>query len=144
MPQHERFEPRNRKKPRALAGLTMALGAMLLSGCSEAESVPTLTWYINPDDGGQAAIAERCTADSGGAYRIETSLLPNDAASQREQLARRLKLSVGSRIDVPAAAGDWPLQVVGIYADYGNPKGHVLVNADHLLRHWPHCATQRS
>ena len=102
MPQHERFEPRNRKKPRALAGVTLALGAMLLSGCSEAENVPTLTWYINPDDGGQAAIAERCTADSGGAYRIETSLLPNDAASQREQLARRL------------AAGDSSLDIMSL------------------------------
>jgi multiple sugar transport system substrate-binding protein len=55
--------------------------------------VPTLTWYINPDDGGQAEIAASCTEAANGAYRIETSLLPRDAASQREQLARRLAAS---------------------------------------------------
>lgn len=49
-----------------------------------------MTWYINPDDGGQAEIAQRCTQASGGRYAISTSLLPRDASSQREQLARRL------------------------------------------------------
>jgi len=33
--------------------------------------------------------------------------------------------------------------VVGIYADYGNPKGHILVNAEHLLRHWPQLTPSR-
>nr|WP_237740781.1 extracellular solute-binding protein [Arthrobacter crystallopoietes] len=75
---------------------------MLLSGCAAESGTPTLTWYINPDDGGQEAIAEKCTAESGGAYRIETSLLPNDAASQREQLARRL------------AAGDSSLDIMSL------------------------------
>ena len=51
---------------------------------------PTLTWYINPDSGGQAEIASRCTDDSGGKYVIETSVLPRDSPSQREQLVRRL------------------------------------------------------
>jgi multiple sugar transport system substrate-binding protein len=50
----------------------------------------TLTWYTNPDAGGQAAIAARCTEEAGGAYRIETAVLPNQAAAQREQLVRRL------------------------------------------------------
>ena len=34
-----------------------------------------------------------CTEAADGAYRIETTLLPRDAASQREQLARRLAAS---------------------------------------------------
>ena len=42
-----------------------------------------------------------------------------------EQLARRFKLGLGDRIALPASAGDWPLEVAGIYADYGNPKGQV-------------------
>jgi putative ABC transport system permease protein len=54
-----------------------------------------------------------------------------------EQLARRLKVSIGDEVKLPAPDGEWPLRVVGIYADYGNPKGHILVNADHLLKHWP-------
>ncbi|WP_263260596.1 ABC transporter permease [Pseudomonas entomophila] len=53
-----------------------------------------------------------------------------------EQLARRLKVKVGDEVKLPAPEGEWPLRVVGIYADYGNPKGHLLVNADHLLAHW--------
>ncbi|MBP3042472.1 extracellular solute-binding protein [Arthrobacter jiangjiafuii] len=84
----QKFRPRNRI--RVAAGLTLAVGATLLSGCSSSEGSPTLTWYINPDDGGQAELASRCSDASGGAYTIETSLLPTDAAAQREQLARRL------------------------------------------------------
>ena len=43
-----------------------------------------------------------CTTDAKGAYKIETSLLPKDAAAQREQLARRL------------AAGDSSLDIMSI------------------------------
>lgn len=73
-------------------GLALAAGSLVaMTGCGPAsESTPTLTWYINPDDGGQAELAQQCTAAANGKYRIQTSLLPNDAASQREQLARRL------------------------------------------------------
>lgn len=75
------------------AGVAAAASALLLSGCGPADSTPVLTWYINPDDGGQAAIAKKCTAAADGKYRIETTLLPSDAAAQREQLARRLAAS---------------------------------------------------
>ncbi|MFG0542910.1 FtsX-like permease family protein [Pseudomonas sp. YQ_5] len=52
-----------------------------------------------------------------------------------EQLARRLNLQLGDSLQLPV---DTPaLPVVGIYADYGNPKGHVLVNAGWLRAHWP-------
>lgn len=64
--------------------------ALTLVGCDEPSSVPTLIWYINPDNGGQQRLAERCAAESGGAYRIEIAVLPNDATAQREQLVRRL------------------------------------------------------
>jgi len=64
-------------------------------------------------------------------------LRPGDAAFVSEQLARRLNLAVGSRISVPAPGGDWPLEIVGIYADYGNPKGQITVNYAALTRHFP-------
>ena len=64
-------------------------------------------------------------------------LRPGDTAFVSEQLARRMKLAVGDRIDVPAPGGDWPLQIIGIYADYGNPKGQLTVNYAALTRHFP-------
>ena len=64
-------------------------------------------------------------------------LRPGDAALVSEQLARRLKLSIGDRIEVPASGGSWPLNVVGIYADYGNPKGQIAVNFAALTRRFP-------
>jgi multiple sugar transport system substrate-binding protein len=60
-------------------------------GCSsDSSGTPTLTWYINPDNGGQAELAAKCTKAAAGRYRIETAPLPNDADGQREQLVRRL------------------------------------------------------
>ena len=50
-------------------------------------------------------------------------LLPGDAALVSEQLARRLKLGIGDSIEIPAPGGNWKLEIVGIYADYGNPEG---------------------
>lgn len=64
-------------------------------------------------------------------------LRPGDTALVSEQLARRLKLRVGDQIDVPAPGGNWPLRVVGIYADYGNPKGAITVNFAALTRRFP-------
>lgn len=72
----------------ALAALVLAAG---LVGCGGAGAgPPTLTWYTNPDNGGQADLAAKCTDAADGRYRIEISVLPNDADSQREQLVRRL------------------------------------------------------
>ncbi len=40
---------------------------------------------------------------------------------------------VGDRIDVPAPGGTWLPDMVGIYADYGNPKGQIAVNVAALI-----------
>jgi len=64
-------------------------------------------------------------------------LRPGNAALVSEQLARRLHLIVGDRIEVPASGGNWTLDVVGIYADYGNPKGQIAVNYAALTRRFP-------
>jgi multiple sugar transport system substrate-binding protein len=82
---------RGPRRKRAAGAAASLLAAAALSACgSGAGGASTLTWYINPDSGGQAEIASRCSEASGGRYTIETSLLPRDASSQREQLIRRL------------------------------------------------------
>lgn len=70
-------------------------------------------------------------------------LAAHDSVMLSEQLARRLKVRLGDRLELPVPAGHWAPQVVGIYADYGNPKGHLLVNVQHLLAHWPQLAPNR-
>ncbi|MBA1229114.1 ABC transporter permease [Pseudomonas viridiflava] len=64
-------------------------------------------------------------------------LASQDTVMLSEQLARRLKLGLGDSLIIPVPAGQWTVRIVGIYADYGNPKGHLLVNAGKLLAHWP-------
>ena len=77
-------------KPRKVTVL-LAAGAMTaLTACGGDSGPPTLNWYINPDNGGQNELAAKCTEDADGAYEIETSVLPNSATAQREQLIRRL------------------------------------------------------
>jgi multiple sugar transport system substrate-binding protein len=67
---------------------------LTLGGCTQDDgTTPKLTWYINPDNGGQKKLAERCSQESGGAFTIETQILPNGADEQREQLVRRLAAS---------------------------------------------------
>ncbi|MDB5655625.1 MAG: hypothetical protein JWQ94_3238 [Tardiphaga sp.] len=60
-----------------------------------------------------------------------------NAALISEQLSRRLKLNIGDHVSVPTPAGDWPLEVVAIYADYGNPKGQIGVAIDALVARFP-------
>lgn len=70
-------------------------------------------------------------------------LAKDDTLMLSEQLARRLKVRLGDHLSIPTAGGTWAPQVIGIYADYGNPKGHVLVNIEHLLRGWPQLTPNR-
>jgi multiple sugar transport system substrate-binding protein len=83
---------------RCVAALSIAaLAATVLAGCSGSGSkTASLTWYINPDNGAQATIAQECTASSNGQYTIKTSILPNDASAQRQQLVTRLAAKDGS------------------------------------------------
>ncbi|WP_445671967.1 ABC transporter permease [Pseudomonas inefficax] len=66
-------------------------------------------------------------------------LANGQAVMLSEQLARRLKLHLGDSLRLPASTSP-ALLVMGIYADYGNPKGHVLVNANWLREQWPEAA----
>jgi multiple sugar transport system substrate-binding protein len=80
-----------------LAALALASG--LLAACGGDSGTPELVWYVNPDSGGQAAVAEACSTDE---YTITTQVLPQDANQQRIQLARRL------------AAGDSGIDIMSI------------------------------
>ncbi|PRB45419.1 ABC transporter permease [Pseudomonas sp. MYb2] len=70
-------------------------------------------------------------------------LATDDAVMLSEQLARRLKLHAGEHLTIPTPNGSWSPRIVGIYADYGNPKGHVIANVNHLLRGWPQLTPNR-
>lgn len=80
-----RGRPRGGRRVAPLAALALASG--LLAACGGDSGTPELTWYINPDSGGQDAIAKECSTDE---YTISTQVLPQDAGQQRIQLARRL------------------------------------------------------
>jgi multiple sugar transport system substrate-binding protein len=78
----------DRARRNLAAGAALVAASGLLAACSaNASSGDTLTWYTNPDAGGQAQVAENCSTDD---YTIETQVLPQEATQQRIQLARRL------------------------------------------------------
>jgi multiple sugar transport system substrate-binding protein len=77
--------PRSRRAAGSMAAL--ALASSLLAACGGDSGKPELVWYINPDSGGQDAVAKKCSTDE---YTITTQVLPQDAGQQRIQLARRL------------------------------------------------------
>lgn len=88
------------RRRRGLALTTSGLLASgLLAACGSSGGKPELTWYINPDAGGQAAVAEACSTDE---FTITTQVLPQDASQQRIQLVRRL------------AAGDQEIDLMSI------------------------------
>ncbi len=72
-----------------------------------------------------------------------SALATDDAVMLSEQLARRLKVAPGDHLTIPTPGGSWSPRIVGIYADYGNPKGHVLVSSNHLLHGWPQLTPNR-
>jgi len=78
------------RRVRLAAVVSLLLSASLVGGCGGESGPPTITWYINPDNGGQGRLAEKCAGASGGAYQVDVQVLPNDASQQREQLVRRL------------------------------------------------------
>ena len=61
-----RPDQRGRPRPSACRARwpSLALASGLLAACSgDSDGKPELTWYINPDAGGQAAVAEKCSTD---------------------------------------------------------------------------------
>jgi multiple sugar transport system substrate-binding protein len=80
-----------RSRPALATAGALVIAAGVLTACGgEDDGGTNLVWYINPDAGGQDAIAANCSEQSGGEYTISTQVLPQDAGQQRIQLARRL------------------------------------------------------
>jgi putative ABC transport system permease protein len=80
-------------------------------------------------------------------YRVHFSLLSSarDAWDRMrdgegvlisEQFAQRMGTRVGDRIAIPTYNDVWSVPVVGIFPDYGNPKGQIRMDVDQLVRHW--------
>jgi putative ABC transport system permease protein len=55
-----------------------------------------------------------------------------EAAMVSEQLARRFGLAPGDAIALPTPRGDWAVTVAGVYPDYGNTVGQVMVSLGEL------------
>ncbi|PPD43476.1 MAG: ABC transporter permease [Methylocystis sp.] len=64
------------------------------------------------------------------------ALFEEDVVLVSEQLARRLKLSLGDALDIPATSDVWRARIVGIFPDYGNPKGQLRFDHAKLAQHF--------
>ncbi|MCH5643664.1 MULTISPECIES: extracellular solute-binding protein [unclassified Gordonia (in: high G+C Gram-positive bacteria)] len=78
-----------RKATVAVAALAAALP--IISACGDSYSPGVINFY-SPADGAStfAKIGDRCSSESGGEYKVVTTVLPKNADDQRLQLARRL------------------------------------------------------
>ena len=48
-----------------------------------------------------------------------------------------MSVGLGDAIELPTARDSWRVPIVGVYPDYGNPKGQIVVNTDQLVRRFP-------
>src|SRR5918911_2122536 len=93
---------------RCAAALATALVATL-GGCgsSGTRGPATLNWYVfNEPSGSFKQAAAKCTAQSGGRYKISVQALPTDADQQRELIARRLAAK-DSAVDIVGMDVNW-------------------------------------
>src|ERR1700736_2845295 len=85
---------RLRSSRRSLAlMLAVTASSIVLVGCGGGGSggTTTLQWYGPPDSAGATdLVANACTKQSAGAYRLFFTPLPSTADGQREQLVRRM------------------------------------------------------
>jgi putative ABC transport system permease protein len=51
-----------------------------------------------------------------------------------EQFWRGQHVELGQNLALP---GGWEVKIVGVYSDYGNPQGQVIVGVDALAKHYP-------
>ena len=63
-----------------------------------------------------------------------------EGALINEQMWRRGAAQMGEEVAMP---GGWNARVVGVYSDYGNPNGQVIIGIDTLVAHYPQVAKLR-
>ncbi|WP_018901335.1 FtsX-like permease family protein [Rhizobium sp. 2MFCol3.1] len=63
-----------------------------------------------------------------------------EGALINEQMWRRGAAKIGDRVTMP---GGWNAKVVGVFSDYGNPNGQVIIGIDALIAHYPQVAKLR-
>jgi putative ABC transport system permease protein len=63
-----------------------------------------------------------------------------EGALINEQMWRRGAAQMGEQVAMP---GGWNARVVGVYSDYGNPNGQVIIGIDTLVAHYPQVAKLR-
>lgn len=67
---------------------------------------------------------------------VWTALFAQDGVLVSEQLARRLGVGLGATLDIPASTQDWRARIVGVFPDYGNPKGQLRIDHEKLKRYF--------
>nr|WP_314560038.1 FtsX-like permease family protein [uncultured Pseudomonas sp.] len=72
-----------------------------------------------------------------------TPFFAGDGLMLSEQLARRLGVVKGQRLELQGSQGRWSAPVLATYADYGNPRGHLLLPQARLRALWPDAALVR-
>ncbi|MFS2150649.1 ABC transporter permease [Rhizobium sp. Rhizsp42] len=63
-----------------------------------------------------------------------------EGALVNEQMWRRGAAKIGDAVAMP---GGWDAKVVGVFSDYGNPNGQVIIGIDALVAHYPQVAKLR-
>lgn len=74
---------------------------------------------------------------------VWTPFFAGDGVMISEQLARRLGVVKGQRLELQGSQGRWSAPVLATYADYGNPRGHLLLAQARLRALWPDAALVR-
>ena len=69
---------------------------------------------------------------------LDARLRGEDAVLITEGFAAHKELGIGDRLEIGTPTGRRSFQVAGIYRDYSNPGGTVLIRADRFYRGTPH------
>ncbi|MFK0335377.1 ABC transporter permease [Rhizobium sp. NPDC090275] len=72
--------------------------------------------------------------------RVWDTVAQGEGALINEQMWRRGAAKIGDRVTMP---GGWNAKVVGVFSDYGNPNGQVIIGIDALIAHYPQVAKLR-
>ncbi|MBP2537062.1 putative ABC transport system permease protein [Agrobacterium tumefaciens] len=69
-----------------------------------------------------------------GAPATWDEIASGKGALVNEQFWRSGKASPGAEIEMPSG---WKARVVGVFSDYGNPRGEIIIGLDALVQHYP-------